>query len=220
MDDERTTYTPNQVVAANLRKARKDRGWKQRDAAEAVSRHIGERWSPEVFSAVERSVTGARVRKFTADDLLALARAFELPVAYFLFPPEEAGAIRTREAPDAPTLTPQEYVEAFYLVSREALYRQFEDYLDAHVAEEERSALAQRLADEVALRVEVLVGRQLGGRVEALRRAQDALDSASDALRDVVSDVEAATRTAERAARMSRALESEHEQTRDDEEER
>jgi hypothetical protein len=35
----------------------------------------------------ERSVTGNRVREFTADDLVTLARAFDLPVLYFLTPP-------------------------------------------------------------------------------------------------------------------------------------
>ena len=35
----------------------------------------------------ERSVTGNRVREFTADDLVTLARAFDVPVLYFLTPP-------------------------------------------------------------------------------------------------------------------------------------
>ena len=35
----------------------------------------------------ERSVTGNRVREFTADDLVTIARAFDVPVLYFLTPP-------------------------------------------------------------------------------------------------------------------------------------
>ncbi len=35
----------------------------------------------------ERSVTGNRVREFTADDLVTFARAFDVPVLYFLTPP-------------------------------------------------------------------------------------------------------------------------------------
>lgn len=79
--------TPNQVVAYNLRQARALRGWTQDQAAEALEPHLGERWSRVVFSAAERSVSGQRVRQFTADDLVAFARAFNLPVTWFLLPP-------------------------------------------------------------------------------------------------------------------------------------
>jgi hypothetical protein len=34
----------------------------------------------------ERSVTGNRIREFTADDLVTMARAFDVPVVYFLTP--------------------------------------------------------------------------------------------------------------------------------------
>ncbi|MFN0027367.1 MAG: hypothetical protein ACKV2O_09350 [Acidimicrobiales bacterium] len=39
------------------------------------------------FSALERSVDGGRVRKFSADDLLALSRTFKVPIGWFLTPP-------------------------------------------------------------------------------------------------------------------------------------
>jgi hypothetical protein len=38
-------------------------------------------------SAAERSVDGARIRQFTADDIVAFAQAFELPIGYFFLPP-------------------------------------------------------------------------------------------------------------------------------------
>jgi hypothetical protein len=47
----------------------------------------GKQWSETMVAHAERSVTGSRVREFTADDLVTLARAFDVPVLYFLTPP-------------------------------------------------------------------------------------------------------------------------------------
>lgn len=77
--------TPNQVVAHNLRAARDHRGWTQERAAAELEPYLGERWSRVVFSAAERSVSGERVRHFTADHLLAFSAAFELPISFFLY---------------------------------------------------------------------------------------------------------------------------------------
>jgi transcriptional regulator with XRE-family HTH domain len=79
--------TPNQVVAYNLPRARLFKGWTQEEAAEALAPFLGTKWSVANFSAIERSVDGGRIRQFTADDLLALSRAFELPIGFFLTPP-------------------------------------------------------------------------------------------------------------------------------------
>lgn len=79
--------SPNQLVAFNLREARKLREWTQVEAAERLEPHLGTRWSEAVFSSAERSVDGKRVREFTADDLVALSNAFELPIVFFLLPP-------------------------------------------------------------------------------------------------------------------------------------
>lgn len=84
--------TPNQTVAYNLAAARSLRGWTQEEAAERLAPHIGSHWSKATFSAAERSIAGGRVRQFTADDLYAFAKAFNLPVLWFLLPPEEAEA--------------------------------------------------------------------------------------------------------------------------------
>jgi transcriptional regulator with XRE-family HTH domain len=83
------TLTPNQVVAYNLPRARLVRGWTQEQAAEALAPYLGTRWSVANFSAIERSVDGNRIRQFTADDLLALSRGFDLPIGFFLTPPVE-----------------------------------------------------------------------------------------------------------------------------------
>jgi len=79
--------TPNQVVAYNLAQARLLRGWTQDQASEALEPHVGKRWSRATFSAAERSVDGDRVRQFDADEIVAFARAFDLPVSWFFLPP-------------------------------------------------------------------------------------------------------------------------------------
>ncbi len=78
--------SPNQVVAYNLWQARQERGWTQAQAAEALEPYLGVRWTVAQVSAAERSVDGNRVRQFSADDIVAFAQAFRLPVTYFFLP--------------------------------------------------------------------------------------------------------------------------------------
>jgi hypothetical protein len=70
--------TPNQVVAFNLAQARQWRGWTQDQA---------KRWSKASVSQAERSIAGKFVRNFDADEIVAFARAFELPLGWFFMPP-------------------------------------------------------------------------------------------------------------------------------------
>ena len=79
--------TPNQVIAYNLAQARTDKGWTQDEACEALEPYLGSRWSKASYSAAERSVDGNRIRQFDADEIVAFARAFELPVTWFFMPP-------------------------------------------------------------------------------------------------------------------------------------
>lgn len=83
----RPAWTPNQLVAHNIAKARLLRGLTQDQAAEACEPYLGKRLSPASWSALERSVDGARIREITADELVGFARAFDLPVGFFLTPP-------------------------------------------------------------------------------------------------------------------------------------
>lgn len=78
--------TPNQLVGYNLWQARQERGWTQAQAAAALEPHLGIRWTVAQVSAAERSIDGTRIRQFTADDIVAFAQAFGLPVTYFLLP--------------------------------------------------------------------------------------------------------------------------------------
>ena len=90
--------TPNQVVGYNLWCARQERRWTQAQAAEALEPHLGVRWTVAQVSAAERSIDGTRIRQFTADDLVAFAQAFEVPITYFFVPPPPE-ATSTKVAP-------------------------------------------------------------------------------------------------------------------------
>lgn len=89
-DTDRAPYagfTANQVVAFNLTQAREWRGWTQDEAAAALEPYLGVLWSKATFSQAERSVAGRFIRNFTADEIVAFARGFELPVTWFFMPP-------------------------------------------------------------------------------------------------------------------------------------
>jgi transcriptional regulator with XRE-family HTH domain len=94
-DDAQGYFTVNQLVAHNLAKARRLRGWTQEQAAAELEPYLGVRWSKASFSAAERSATAERVRHFTADDIAAFAAAFRLPIAWFFLPAEDAPVIQT-----------------------------------------------------------------------------------------------------------------------------
>ncbi len=83
----RHTYSPNQVVAYNLGRARALRGWTQEQAAKELSHFLTHRMSRASYSAIERSIGGGRVKQFSADELVALARGFSLPLLWFFLPP-------------------------------------------------------------------------------------------------------------------------------------
>jgi len=78
----------NQVVSYQLREARELRGWTQTETGERLGVYLGVRWSEASVSQAENSCyPGRRRREFTGDELVALARCFELPMAFFLVPP-------------------------------------------------------------------------------------------------------------------------------------
>jgi transcriptional regulator with XRE-family HTH domain len=100
---ETDSWNPSQVVAHNLTRARQLRGLTQSEIAERLSTFTGTPWSAVTVAQAEGSVTGQRVRQFTANELVALARTFDLPVLYFFMPPEDrSGELRTPDAGDMP----------------------------------------------------------------------------------------------------------------------
>ena len=98
--------TPNQVIAFNLARARESKGWTLNEAAEALEPYVGSRWSKANLSAAERSIVGERIRNFDADEIVAFARTFDVPIAYlFMPPPPWAGELAMRlRTPDAEEL--------------------------------------------------------------------------------------------------------------------
>jgi len=80
-------WTANQIVAFNVAKARLLRGWTQEEAAKAIAPYLGTLLSGASFSAIERSVDAGRPREFNADELLAFARGFRVPIPWFFTPP-------------------------------------------------------------------------------------------------------------------------------------
>lgn len=88
--------TPNQRVAYNLRRARKLRGWTQAEAAEKLEPYLGRRWSKASFSIAECSTdNGHRVRRFGADEIVAFAEGFDLPITWFLDEPSPPSCTHT-----------------------------------------------------------------------------------------------------------------------------
>jgi transcriptional regulator with XRE-family HTH domain len=102
--------TPNQVASYRLREARRLRGWTQDQAAEHLAPYLGVRWSSATFSAAEGGAYAERrVREFCADELLAFARAFALPLWFFFLPPPAAGVAGPGEG-----LTPDAVLDAVF----------------------------------------------------------------------------------------------------------
>ena len=99
---DQRAFTPNQVVAQRIAFARQLRGWTQEEAADRLEPYLGAKWSAATFSIVERSIDGKRIRQFTADELVALSRAFEVPIGWWFTPSwgDETGLVVTPDAPD------------------------------------------------------------------------------------------------------------------------
>jgi hypothetical protein len=77
----------NEIVAYNFRLARELRGWTQEATAEALEPLLGQRLPQASISAIERAYDGERRREFDAQEVLAFALAFDLPLVWFFLPP-------------------------------------------------------------------------------------------------------------------------------------
>jgi transcriptional regulator with XRE-family HTH domain len=116
-DDERR-WTASQVVAHNLARARELRGLTQTEVAQRLSRFTGSKWSQTTVAQAEGSIGGQRVRQFTANELVALARTFDLPVLFFFMPPDDGvGRLVTDDAKQG---LPWEYLLVLLLGHRDS----------------------------------------------------------------------------------------------------
>jgi transcriptional regulator with XRE-family HTH domain len=77
----------NEVIAYNFRRARELRGLTQPEAAVALEPFLGQRLPQASISAIERTYGGDKRREFDAQELLAFACAFDLPLLWFFLPP-------------------------------------------------------------------------------------------------------------------------------------
>ncbi len=78
----------NQIVAYNLRAARKLRGWTQGELAARVEPFLNTRPSQATISALERSWDPTRPhREFDVQHIAAFAAALDVPIVWFFLPP-------------------------------------------------------------------------------------------------------------------------------------
>lgn len=111
--EQSTAWTPNQIIAYRVAQARFMRGWTQEQASKELEPYLGSRLSSASFSAIERSFVGGRVRKFNADEILALARGFNLPIGWFFTPPAESDGIAVRTPDHSPAgMDPRDLLDA------------------------------------------------------------------------------------------------------------
>jgi transcriptional regulator with XRE-family HTH domain len=83
------TVNLNEVTAYNFRRARELRGLTQPEAAAALEPFLGQRLPQASISAIERSAGGDKRREFDAQEILAFACAFDLPLLWFFLPPTD-----------------------------------------------------------------------------------------------------------------------------------
>ena len=153
VEPEYPRWNPSQIVAYNMTKARELRGVTQTEVAERLSRFTESKWTKTSVAQAEGSVTGSRVRAFTAVELVALARTFDLPVTYFLAPPDDRSQTRL-DLPDVPD-DAWDYLVllvAGHYGNKELLGERYADYIHSEnvdvpigdVSEDEISEYVQR----------------------------------------------------------------------------
>lgn len=81
------TVNLNEVIAYNFKRARELRGLTQPEAAAALEPFLGQLLPQASISAIERAYGGEKRREFDAQEILAFACAFDLPLLWFLLPP-------------------------------------------------------------------------------------------------------------------------------------
>jgi hypothetical protein len=205
----RRTMTPNQVVAYNLARARALRGWTQDEAAEKIAPYWGSRLSFASFSAMERSAFRVdRIKVFSADELLALSRAFDLPIGYFFTPPPPSEDVGLH-APDAGMKGLDPIVLLDAVLGRPENLEHWREQLLAYaasVAPQPRSKrekpsvspsdLPNRLEPLGALRAKALLEQAFGD----LGQASDVLERLAEAIR-LVDEASSAGTTAKRRSK-------------------
>jgi transcriptional regulator with XRE-family HTH domain len=174
------SWSPNQVVAHNLTRARLLRGWTQEDAAAALAPYLGSKLSVPSFSAIERSIAGTRVKQFSADELVALSRAFDLPLGWWFTPPAE-GNLST---PDHGIPGTDFALLVDVVLGTPATLPPWIEALNTWAAKRAASdTVPARAGDQADVRARTLVRERFGDLAEArdvLRRLADLIDDLDD----------------------------------------
>src|SRR5665213_2692344 len=79
----------NEIVAYNFRRARELRNLTQDEAAIRLEPFLGQRLRQASISAIEGAFSGERRREFDAQEILAFARGFDVPLLWFFLPPPD-----------------------------------------------------------------------------------------------------------------------------------
>ncbi len=85
---QRRELSANQVVALNLGRLRRERGWSAGETADRLGQLLGRKISLASYSAMERSVAGKRIKAFDADESLAISQVFSVPLWHLFQPPK------------------------------------------------------------------------------------------------------------------------------------
>lgn len=161
-DADKPTLTINQLVAMNVQRVRKARGWSQEELGEALTRLTNRKWSPASVSAAESSWRGGRVRRFDANELVAFSLIFKLPVSHFLLPPTDDDlansdfVVDTLDEIGLPIVTKEQLLRAIWDVDLPA---EFLERLKAelrsvgHQWSEDRHTVALQVDDEMLPRL-------------------------------------------------------------------
>lgn len=172
-----TLHTPNQLVAYNLARIRKQQGLTQEQTVELLAPFLGVRWSVASLSAAERSVDGKRVKEFNADELIALSRAFDVPLAFWFVPPpvDDHPRLATPDASDQ-GLPVDTLLDVVF--GRTDNRHTLEQGLLAGLPEPEAGSVGDRLDADTALRLR----RQLHDAFGDLDQARQVLEQVASML--------------------------------------
>jgi hypothetical protein len=136
------------------------------------------------YSAIERSIGGGRVKQFSADELVALARGFRLPLLWFFLPPpldDDPGLHIPHASSRGIEFT--EFLDiVFGTADTQGPYR---DALRQWATEALDEGLLQKVERQLAAidraQAEALIGEAIGD----IPEAQGTLRKAADLLEDV-----------------------------------
>lgn len=136
MDD----LTPNAVIAWNVRRLRRERGWNQAELAERLSERDDKPWTFSMISDAETTGRADRNRQFTVNEVSVLARVFQVSVIA-LFVPDPAQLVRIGQG----VYTREDYVDLVLQFPPETMPDGFERRLQNQYAVRNRAS-TDRLA--------------------------------------------------------------------------